>query len=170
MSSDIVVAIISGSVTIIVGGISALAAYKGAIKGAKLQIEKAQNDADDAIKEEERSARRFIESFLYQEIESNLEIVPSVIVYAFNRKAKNTLTNDIEVGTYNFSRDMYNEIRPQLNKINDLEFISDIIGIYQCFDKINQIKKIGLSTNEDSSKIHEMLEKWISKLNVKHLE
>ncbi|UUE91498.1 hypothetical protein [Bacillus cereus] len=164
MSPEVVIAIIGGIVTITVGCFT----YMGSIKGAKLQIEKAQKDLADAKKEEEKLARRFIESFLYQEIKSNLEIIRSITVISFKTKAENKLTRAVPIDDYPFSKEMYDEIRPQLNKINDLVFVSDIMGIYQCFNKINQINKLGIDTNENSKEIYQMLEKWSSKLNVKH--
>ncbi|MEW4239775.1 hypothetical protein Q0N51_12435 [Priestia megaterium] len=170
MNSDIIVAIISGIVTILVGIVSAIAAYKGAIKGAQLQIDKAKNDAEVAKQEEERLIKRFIESFLYDEIYNNLEIIHSSTVTAFKEKGDNTLKGGFHTGGYDFKFDTYHEIRPQLNKINNLEFVADIMSIYKCFRSINKIGKIDEMKSEEASEIYKGLNKWIEKLSVKHLQ
>ncbi|WP_438420392.1 hypothetical protein [Bacillus siamensis] len=59
MSTDIIVAIINGLVTILVGIITARVAYLGSMRGAKLQIEKANADAERVKKEEEELAKKF---------------------------------------------------------------------------------------------------------------
>ncbi|GCF83388.1 hypothetical protein [Bacillus cereus] len=169
MDPNIIVAIISGIVTVIVGIISAVAAYYGAIKGSQLQIEKAQNDAAEAKKEEERLSRRFIETFLYSEISGNLEIISTGVIQAFKNKSDETLVGGYIISEYDFKEDTYNEIKPQLNKINDLVFVADVMSIYQCFRKINRIKRIHEVKSEEALEIYNSLNKWSNKLNVEHL-
>ncbi|MBJ6721275.1 hypothetical protein I2750_13610 [Bacillus sp. PR5] len=166
MDSDIVVAIIGGVITFAVGAVSALAGYKGAINGAKIQIEKAQNDALATKKEEEKLARRFIESFLYIEISDNLEIISHETVQAFKNQADGTLVGGYIINTFDFEDDIYNEVKAQLNKIDDLLFVADIMSIYQCFRKINRVHKIHDLKSEEAKEIYSMLNKWINKLSV----
>lgn len=170
MSSDIWVAIIGGTVTLVVGAISGWAGYNGAIKGAQLQIDKAKGDAEDAKKEEQRLIKRFIESFVYEEIYNNLAIIPSGTVTAFKQQADSTLVGGYNGGNHDFKFDTYVEARPDLNKINDLMFVADIMSIYKCFRRINQIEKIDEMNREEAEKIHKELNKWIDKLSVKHLK
>ncbi|MEQ7807715.1 hypothetical protein [Priestia aryabhattai] len=169
MSSDIWVAIIGGLVTIIVGIISARAGYKGAIKGAQLQIDKAKGDAQNAQQEEQRLIKRFIESFVYEEIYNNLAIIPYSTVTAFKQQADSTLVGGYNSGKHDFKFDTYVEVRPDLNKINDLMFVADIMSIYKCFKRVNQIEKIDKMNREEAGKIYKELSKWIDNLSVKHL-
>ncbi|WP_226678283.1 hypothetical protein [Mesobacillus jeotgali] len=170
MNTEIVVASISGIVTIVVGVISALAAYKGSIKGAQNQIEKANKDSENAKKEEDKLSRRFIESFLYDEIYTNLEIIQSSVINAFKEQAENTLIGGYNLGKYDFKFDTYNEIRYQLNKINSLEYVADIMSVYKCFRRINQVEKIHDLTEEEALTIYNILIKWDTKLSVKHFK
>ncbi len=72
---DVQVALISGAVTIIVGIVTAIFAYKGAIKGAKTQIEH-EKDLSKKQQEEQRAfTEKAIQQFIMREVKYNFLLI-----------------------------------------------------------------------------------------------
>ncbi|MGG3480598.1 hypothetical protein ABES21_24285 [Peribacillus frigoritolerans] len=170
MSSDIWVAIIGGIVTILVGMITGIAGYKGAINGAILQIEKQNNDALSAKKDEEQISKRFIESFLYDEIKRNLNLVNPGVLEALKHQGEGKLKTGYILGGFIFSFETYEEIKFQLIKLSELIYIADIMTVYKSFRKLNLIREIHKMEPAEALELYNNLKKWIDKLDLEHFK
>ncbi|ALV02362.1 hypothetical protein BAMY_13815 [Bacillus amyloliquefaciens] len=172
MSTDIIVAIINGLVTILVGIITARVAYLGSMRGAKLQIEKANADAERVKKEEEELAKKFIKSFLYKEITENIKKISPQQIRSIRERAEDKLS----VSTYlkikpELSFETYNEVRHTLNKINDVLFVAEVLRIYKCFKILKDNDKLNDKGVVVAGEIYDALQHWIKKLHIEeHLE
>lgn len=75
LHSDVQVALISGAVTVLVGIMTALFAYKGAVKGAKTQIEHEKYLLTKKQEEQKRFTESAIQSFIMKEVKYNFILV-----------------------------------------------------------------------------------------------
>ncbi|KRF58732.1 hypothetical protein ASG97_22745 [Bacillus sp. Soil745] len=165
MSSDIWVAIIGGLVTILVGFLG----YRGAIKGAMLQIEKQNKDALQKRADDENNAKKIIQSFLYDEIERNFSLIKKTIFDAIKDQSEGELRTGYHLNlVFNFAT--YEEVKFQLIYLSEHAYVSDIISIYKCFRELTTIDKLHELPKEEALAIYNVLNKWVLKLEVKHLK
>ncbi|MFF2457606.1 hypothetical protein [Peribacillus simplex] len=165
MSSDIWVAIIGGLVTILVGFLG----YRGAIKGAMLQIEKQNKDALQKRADDENNAKKIIQSFLYDEIERNFSLIKKTTFDAIKDQSEGELRTGYHLNlVFNFAT--YEEVKFQLIHLSEHAYVSDIISIYKCFRELSTIDKLHELPKEEALAIYNVLNKWVLKLEVKHLK
>ncbi|WP_445506806.1 hypothetical protein [Niallia sp. 03190] len=166
MNSDIVVAIIGGVITIGVGYLG----YYGAIKGAKLQIATQLNKQDEKEIEERENTKRFIETFLYDEIENNLHLLLKGEIEAYQDKMNGEYKVTYNVNPRNFSDYTFKEVKQQLIKLNDIEYLKYVMSVYKSFNIINNRFVINEMNKEDAELVYKSLTYWINKLDIKRLQ
>ncbi|MFJ7994284.1 hypothetical protein ACIQY5_19175 [Peribacillus frigoritolerans] len=131
MDADFINGLVSSGITLIVGAAGAIVAYKGTIKGAKIQIENEHKKLEDAAKQQVKFTREAIENFLTEEIKINF------IKLKDNYELTNFLSKNSEPFKFGFNSNKYNYDEFNNLKYKIIEFESDetkeIINIYNMF-------------------------------------
>lgn len=146
---DLVNNIITSGVTLIVGAVGAIVAYKGTLKGAQMQIESEQSHARMQIEHEQKQfeetqkqqaefTRKAIENFISIEIKNNFKELNNTHLSA--RLTENEYPFQYFIGhIYNYHE--YNNLKYELIKYESEEVI-EIINIYDMFYLIERKKDI----------------------------
>lgn len=142
MSSDIVVEIISGLVTLAVGAIGGYFAYKGSIEGAIKQIEHERNLAVEKDKEQREFAINIINSFIADEIKTNFAYYKKDGLLE-KLKKENAPFHDYINGKFNSVE--FDKVKYELLKYSG-EAVQEVNDIYKMFkvlsnkDNVNKLK------------------------------
>lgn len=140
MSTDVWVAIISSIGAVVVGLITGIFAYRGAIAGAKKQIEHERNLTIERDRKQIEFTLGIIKSFMTEEIKVNFLILHNSIndlVYKFKENDK----------PFNHSMNIYfkfDEFEKGKYQIihHDDEVVREVFEIYSMFKILQRIKNI----------------------------
>lgn len=160
MSDQMIIAIMGGIVTILVGVITAFASYKGAIKGAKIQIHKNEEELQRKIsneknqrekkeKEEIKYRAEVIENFIMHEIRENFLLIKraSFENHYLNTSKSHQATSFSFPETLRFSE--FDKAKYHLIKYES-ENIKKVLAIYDAFKMVTIVRGDirGLSDDE----------------------
>ncbi|MGE6525951.1 hypothetical protein [Bacillus safensis] len=151
MGNEIIIAIIGGVVTILVGLITALASYKGAISGAKIQIQKNEEELEQKrIKEREEREKKekkdleyraeIIENFIDHEIKDNFKAIRTK---AFEENfLESSLSQDGSYIYFNYNFLRFSEFEKAKYELikSKSERISEVLTIYDAFKNMVSCK------------------------------
>ena len=153
MNVDLINNLITSGVTLVVGAVGAIYAYKGALNGAKMQIESEQERAkvqhynemaqlDEARHQQAEFTRKAIENFISNEIKKNfrqIEISPYLLkeLEANRTPFEYWTSNSVFDDTRLFEYEEYNKFKYELIKYESNE-IQDILAIYDMFQLIEE--------------------------------
>ncbi|OYN65454.1 hypothetical protein [Bacillus safensis] len=150
MSNDIIIAIIGGAVTIIVGITTAVASYRGTIRGAKIQIQKNEEELEKKRTKEkkERDKRQeegtkyrveIIENFIKHEIRENFLLIKNDAFenHYLNTSRSNLLTYFSFPETLKFSE--FDKAKYELIKYES-EIIREVLAIYDAFKMVTSVR------------------------------
>ena len=163
MSSDIIVAIISGAVTIIVGFAGGWFGYLGSIKGATKQIQHERDLILVGDRKQQDFAVSVIKSFLVEEIRTNFTSLIGRANGLTDRLRENDKPFDQDLVTY-FSFDEFEKGKYELIKSNDI-LVREIIDIYKTFKilhRVGNVKELNVNEYKDFQRVYRIcLEKYL---------
>lgn len=161
MDPNVQVAIVSGTVTILVGLITALFTYKGAIKGAQKQIEYEKESFKVMKENQEKLIRKAIEEFILNEIKYNFRLIDKSVIEAI-KKADSPFSYSYGNTLYErFRFTEFERFKHELIK-SESKIVEDIKEYYDMFYRMNY------STNLNQFNKNEFLN--IKKLIIKYEE
>ncbi|PHF64726.1 hypothetical protein [Priestia aryabhattai] len=150
MNVELLNAILTNGVALVVGATGAVVAYKGSVKGSMLQIEAERQKMIAEDDEKKKMYKEAIEKFLSNEIKTNFRILnPNGVNYMLDRLKDGRPTQFIfnrPSNGYLFNE--YNNLKYELIKVGGEE-AKETMAIYEIFYLVNRKKDMGDFTQEE---------------------
>jgi hypothetical protein len=130
MSDEIIIAIISGVITILVGILTAYVAYRGSVQGARIQIEHEKANLQEEINEQRIFANSVIERFVIHELKKNFKVINSDYMRSYIPVNPTPFQHGFRDSDFIFKE--FDRVKFDLIKYES-ELVKEIIEIYDVF-------------------------------------